>query len=94
MLDGVILCEGGTLSMSQIRRSPRNALVIRESRDTVSSSGLDGPQHGFLATDVAPHCRREEDTPRRQRDLISLRISVASTRRPALTSASDSRKAA
>ena len=47
----------------------------------------------LLATDVAPPRRREEDTPRRQRDLSSLRISVASARRPASTSASDSRKA-
>ena len=47
----------------------------------------------FLTADVAACGGRKSDAPGIQRDRISFKISSASTRRPAATSASDSRRA-
>jgi len=74
----------------------RNARIRRAASNSVANSSmwvLFSSQPGLFEPDMSLGRCGEPDATRRQRDLSSLRISSASTSRPAATSASDWRSA-
>src|SRR5947199_2872142 len=84
---GIIRCPG-----PRKERQDPEALLELGSEDLFMEPVLQPP--ALLARDVPLRGRSEPNAARLQDDLSSFRIAAASTRRPAATSASESRKAA